>query len=82
VESVLRWRDRRGSRPVTERLRARLRVELEGLRLVQLMGLDRGDNRARGEVFRAEYQRRAGLPGERKSWWWRVREVWYGEFAV
>jgi hypothetical protein len=82
VDSVQRWRDRRGSRPLMERLRARLRVELEGLRLVQLMGLDRGDNGARRDVFLAEFRRRSGLPGEKKGWWWRVREVWYGAFAV
>jgi hypothetical protein len=79
-----RWRITRGSTQLMGRLRTRLRIELESLRMAYQMGLERnfGAAGSPGEAFMAERRRFANIPPETRSVMWRLRALWYGEWSV
>jgi len=84
VEAVDLGREARGSTPLMGRLRARLRLELEGLYLAELTGLGRDIRipNSRGGALLAELRARAGIPKEARTLMWRIRKVWYGEWRA
>jgi hypothetical protein len=79
-----RWRESRGVTPLMERLRKRLIIELESLRVVTIMGLHRdlGEFGSKGDALMARRRRSSGIPRERRNAIWRIRKVWYGLWSA
>ena len=75
------WRAAWGSTALMERLRARLRVELEILYCLQLMQMDAqiGLPGSEAEVYRSERRRLVAIAPERRTGLWQLRKLWYGE---